>query len=558
MHETKPRSKYSVLRTWALFSPLEKRNIAIYIGGMMLYKFGLQAFNGSIVTLATNRYDNDAKLHHTVPQTFFKVGLLTGLNQAFQCVGSILIAPLIKRWPTKTVLSVAIFVFGLLTAVLLIVDAGTGGRIKPLGWDKTHSADDWSYYGKYNTNGIIPIYCIAGIAYGMVELIRRVIPRDIVGGDIQKLRRMNAMVEIFYEIAGTGGAFCTALALIPRFGNNMSFIITPICFTLASITWFFISSLNFQKPPRSVMPGKSAYTKALLGGFYLFGVSICVGAKIVFTSRKFIWLLPAYSFALYVNRYLDDTVAPLIARRYLGNSAWSQIMVGGSTFGELIGALFVFIFTNLVPTPIPWLRLNAFLLLIVWYLPGWWVPTGRVTDAWVVAATFIPISFGWAAGDVSLIAYIQALLQRKESEVTDVSPLGAVMAVLYCTFIVIDSICSSVLGSYIDKVSAANTNNFAKGKIAAHGYPNGYINARPAVFNIAGVQFTVIAGILLLATLVPRGAWSFNPKELYGESLESLENLQSEESVERVEEIMEEKSNFEDLGRKAYVDISSA
>lgn len=37
----------------------------------------------------------------------------------------------------------------------------------------------------------------------MVELIRRVIPRDIVGGDISKLRRMDATVHIFYEIAGT-------------------------------------------------------------------------------------------------------------------------------------------------------------------------------------------------------------------------------------------------------------------------------------------------------------------------------------------------------------------
>ncbi|KUJ09146.1 uncharacterized protein LY89DRAFT_788539 [Mollisia scopiformis] len=549
MPKPSPHSKYSVLRTWALFSPLEKRNIAIYIGGMMLYKFGLEAFSGSIITLATNRYDNEAKLSNTAPQTFFKVGLLTGLNQAFQCVGSILIAPLMKHWPTKSVLSLAIVVFGLFSAILLIVDAGTGGRIKPLNWNQTHPSDDWSYYGKYNTNGIIPIYCVAGIAYGMVELIRRIIPRDIVGGDIQKLRRMNALVEIFYEIAGTGGAFCTALALIPKFGNNMAFMITPICFTLASITWSFISSLEFKKPPKSLLSGKPAYIKAL-SGFYLFGESIWVGAKIVLTSRKFIWLLPGYSFALYANRYLDDTVATLVARRYLGNSAWSQIMVGGSTFGELFGALFIFVFTNSIPTPIPWLRLNALLLLIAWYLPFWWVPTGRVTDAWIVAATFIPISFGWAAGEVSLIAYIQALLHRKENETDNVSPLGAVMAFLYCTFIVIDAICSSVLGSYIDRVSAANTNDFARGKVAAKGYPDGYINARPAVFNVAGVQFMVIAGVLLLATLIPRGAWSFNPKELYGES------LQDEESFETLE-MVGEKSTSEVTGKDTDVEISS-
>lgn len=42
-------------------------------------------------------------------------------------------------------------------------------------------------------DGLIPVYCITGIAYGMVELIRRVIPRDIVGGNVQKLRRMDSM-----------------------------------------------------------------------------------------------------------------------------------------------------------------------------------------------------------------------------------------------------------------------------------------------------------------------------------------------------------------------------
>jgi hypothetical protein len=35
-----------------------------------------------------------------------------------------------------------------------------------------------------------PIWGISGIAYGMVELIRRVIPADICGGDVLRLRRM--------------------------------------------------------------------------------------------------------------------------------------------------------------------------------------------------------------------------------------------------------------------------------------------------------------------------------------------------------------------------------
>src|SRR5262245_59756447 len=115
----------SVAETWRCFTPTERRNIGIYILGIILYKFGLEAFNGSIVALATNRYDYEAAIFHTSSKTFERVGLLTGLNQAFQCVGAILIAPLMKRFLTKNVLVVSILGFGLFTAILLIVDAAT-------------------------------------------------------------------------------------------------------------------------------------------------------------------------------------------------------------------------------------------------------------------------------------------------------------------------------------------------------------------------------------------------------------------------------------------------
>jgi hypothetical protein len=48
------------------------------------------------------------------------------MNQAAQCVGAILIAPLVKKWPTRTVLSAAIIMFSLTAAILLITDVATG------------------------------------------------------------------------------------------------------------------------------------------------------------------------------------------------------------------------------------------------------------------------------------------------------------------------------------------------------------------------------------------------------------------------------------------------
>ncbi len=347
----------------------------------------------------------------------------------------------------------------------------------------------------------------------MVELIRRVIPRDLVGGNVQKLRRMDSMVHVFYESSGTAGAFCTALVLSPYLGNNFSFLVTPILFAAASLLWYLIKEANL---PREVEPGvgllenQPVYIKAVTSGFYLFFESVWTGAKIIFTHRKFIWLLPGYAVALYGHRYLENAIAPAVARRYLDNSAWSQIMVGGSNLGELLGAAFVFMFTNLVHTPIPWLRLDALALLIVWYLPFWYPAKNNVGQAWIVAATFLPISFGWAAGDVSLTAYIQASLARIESETQNVSALGAVMAFLYCTYIVTYSISSVFLGVYIDHVSDHNNEQI-----------------QPAMRNVAGIQYTIMAVLIMTSTFVPKGALSLNPEMLYEEELDT--DLEDEE-----------------------------
>ncbi|KAI1923668.1 hypothetical protein LOZ12_000127 [Ophidiomyces ophidiicola] len=509
----------SIVETWGSFSPLEKRNMAIYMAGIMLYKFGLEAFNGSIVALATNRYDYEALRNKSPARTFERVGLLTGLNQAFQCVGSILIAPLIKRFQTKNVLSASMFVFGILSAILLIIDAATGGTFVPASFRKKHPKNDFHYYGNYNTDGMIPIYSITGIAYGMVELIRRVIPCDIVGGNVHKLRRMDALIHIFYEISGTVGAFCTALALIPRFGNNFAFLVTPIFFLLASIIWFFIAVPGFYSTKPDVLEEEPTYVRSALGGFWLFSESVWTGAKILFTKRKFIWLLPGYAIALYGHRYLENGLAPAVARRYLGNSAWSQIMVGGSNFGELLGALSVFLFTNSIETPIPWLRLDSLMLLIVWYLPFWRPPQLDVRQAWIVAATFIPISFGWAAGDVSLAAYIQTSLARTEAQSRNVSALGAVMAFLYSIYIVTYAITSPLLGQYIDNVFEAT------------GGVDGGGNIYQAIQNVGGVQFTIIFVLVMTATFIPSGALALNPKMLFNQKLDT-ELEEEENSVE--------------------------
>jgi MFS family permease len=478
---------------WYLFSGKEKRNMLIYIIGLMLYKFGLEAFNGSIVSLAANRYDRDASNSGTSARTFEKVGLIVGLNQACQCIGSILIAPLTKRWPTKTVLSVSIFLFALFTALLMIIDASTGGKIKPSNFYPMHE-HDYSYYGNYPTSVIIPIYCITGIAYGMVELIRRIIPQEIVGSDEEKLQRMDALVHVFYEIAGVSGALITGLILIPRLGNNYAFIVTPILFSLSAVVWFFIRLfISNDEIPGENEHVKTNYLKALITGFYLFFESVYLGGKIIFTNRKYFWLFPCYSLTLYVHRYIENGIAPQIAKRYLGHSEWSQIIVGGSNFGELCGALSVFFLTKKIHSPIVWLRLDCLLLFIVWYIPFYNPSSISVTNAWIIALSFIPFGFGGAGDDVSLNAHIQSSLSQPQLKNKDVSTLSSVMAFLYSSYIILYAILNPLLGKYIDSVY--NTNQ----------------TIRPAFIFTVGVQISIISVVVAISTFIPRASFKLNP-----------------------------------------------
>ena len=184
------------------------------------------------------------------------------------------------------------------------------------------------------------------------SLVRRVIPRDIVGGHVRKLKQMDAMVHgacslstipacltcpqiVFYEVSGTGGAFACSV-LIDRLGNNYAFLATPACYFAAGVIWWFVDSEFSEKDTtqhtaesdqpelegehglscggyisgwvtiglgNTVHPANQS-TNSAMHGFKNFGRAVWYGAWVVFSTRKFIWLVPAYSFALFGHRYV--------------------------------------------------------------------------------------------------------------------------------------------------------------------------------------------------------------------------------------------------------------
>lgn len=162
---------------------------------------------------------------------------------------------------------------------------------------------------------------------------------------------------------------------------------SPVLFTLAGVSWYFIkptpkakieSTSGLAELERSDNV-RGSYVKQVGQGAWDFVRSVFVGAKLIFSHRRFCWLFTSYSVALYLHRYLESGVGPAYARRVLGTSAWSQILVGGSNFGELLGALSVFLLATKIPTPIPWLRMDALALNVSPSIRTTWVDEAEVS-----------------------------------------------------------------------------------------------------------------------------------------------------------------------------------
>ncbi len=222
---------------------------------------------------------------------------------------------------------------------------------------------------------------------------------------------------------------------------------------------------------------------------------------------------------LFQNLYRSRTataVAVAVRQRCGGGGAamdisasWSQIVVGGSNLGELFGALFVFFSNDTIKSPLLWVRLDALMLLVIWYIPFYHPPPEQVKYAWIIAASLVPIGFASAISDISLDAYIQSSLTRLESKHQNVSPLGAVMAFLYSTYIIIYSISNPLFGRHLDNVYKKN----------------GTIQS--ALIYTAAAQLTIVCIVMFAATFIPKGAAAFNPV-LIDENDETITNNNDE------------------------------
>ena len=147
--------------------------------------------------------------------------------------------------------------------------------------------------------------------------------------------------------------------------------------------------------------------------------------------------------------------------------------------------------------------------------------------AGVMAAVMLCISAGWAAGDVSLSAFIQRQVQNATGTVNDENALPSVMSFLYVLYIVIYAVLSPMIGNWLDGISRGGM-TYIEAKTCASNKAKTYSTAevttckalKPVILQaqidlyfywIGGVFFSVICIVIFVNTFLPKGSWTFNP-----------------------------------------------
>ncbi|KAL1915256.1 uncharacterized protein VTP21DRAFT_7532 [Calcarisporiella thermophila] len=491
------------------FDTVERRNLIIYTAGIMFFKFAFEFLNNCISNQAQSKFPKGISI--TMNQ------VLTASFNLAQILASIAGAQIIQYVPTNRLLAFSMFGFGLLALIMVILEAATGGQANVLGtWTP------WLLFAFY-----LPM----GACLGVVELLRRVIPRDIMGGNPEKLRKMDALVHIWYEIAGTIGAFVST-PIMQAIGFGYPLAILAVLMPIAGVLWW---QIRLTADKIGTLEQTSRPKLSVIRFFTLYFHSAYLGAKIVFSSRRFIWLIPGYAIPLVLHRFIESTIFPTFAKNVLNQGALSGVLLGSSNFGELLGALSVLLFSAQIRTPLPWVRLDAIMLSTLWIFPFLYTDS-PVTFVCAAIPLMILLSGGWAAGDVSLAAYIQTQISGHVGD-DSVSPLGAVMAFLYSTYLVVYTVYNgkhpptSLLTFCLDQVLIFFASVVLMGMVFDYYKNQG--NIRLGFFYVVGVGISIVAMVLMFAsTFIPKGSFAINP-EVRPEDIPK-EEPQEAEKVERV------------------------
>ncbi|MCJ1327242.1 hypothetical protein MMC10_003910 [Thelotrema lepadinum] len=493
------------------FSSAQLRQTSLFFLGVFCFKYSREST--SIGPYALHKFDIEGDRTGIHVRSFSQYGVLELSLQISMILGSLLVAPLVKRWRFPSVLACFASLLALTIIVLIILETATGGKIKP----KEEESTIPSYYGDYSPYALTPFFSLIGFIIGVVYTMQKTVPRQIAGGDAPKLRFINAAEQTVYELAAIAGALCAALLFIPRLGANLP-IASAIFAVLAGLTWYLIRDApSPETEQKESSPGNNQDLGKDLSRCQRLWIrmrttcikvtlplqSLWQGAKITCTNRQLVWLVMAYTLTQYSHVMIETFIALIIGQRYFGGDPrYTQTIIAGSNIGEFCGAVAMLFLQPRVSSPLPWVRLNAIMLMLIWIFPAW-CPTQRDSgSAWIAAAIVLPLGATWSAAAVSFYSYMQTLLsdEAPTSSTKTLPPLSSVVGFLFTVETILQASALPLLGMYIDKT------------VKRTGTTDRSCAARTALKYVGGVHFTVLAVLIVISTLIPRGALSLRSK----------------------------------------------
>ena len=104
------------------FTTKERSNLIKYSVGIMLYKFALESMNACLNGIVLNRLP----VFNEGIQPGITWANMQGLNLFFQCFGSLIVGPLVRRFNTKSVLSLTTLLFAIIATSVPISEGISG------------------------------------------------------------------------------------------------------------------------------------------------------------------------------------------------------------------------------------------------------------------------------------------------------------------------------------------------------------------------------------------------------------------------------------------------
>ncbi|KYQ90651.1 hypothetical protein DLAC_09285 [Tieghemostelium lacteum] len=388
------------------------------IAASMIYKFAFETFSSALGLVVLTRFETNGVTFLAVMNIIYFLA---------QSVGSVLVNPFVRQFRASRVVGTVMILMGVLISILIIVEAASGGTITKLG--------DWGRYF------IVPFYLFMGLFLGMIEVSRKLTPRQILGNDNEKLSKFNGLIHLFYETAGTAGAFLST-ALIKSLGPIYALSHQPVFYIVAGICFLFVSE-PFPSKIAVSEENKSSLTAAIqeknpikrtlkraAREVMMYFHGLYVGGKNVL-SVKYWWILFTYVLPQVLHRLLENLLFPTFAKKVLHDGSLSGILTGGSNAGEAVGSIMVVKFGKKVKNPMWWVRVDGLFCTLVWMLA--YPPNlSPVAIACSLIPIFIIVSSSWAAGDISLLSFIQSkfplniqsndnVVQSNDQELMDLS-----------------------------------------------------------------------------------------------------------------------------------------